>query len=408
MSCPYPNCVGEGVVALPSCPSCTQPLLSCSDCGNDNRTLARYCRNCGKPITAQSLSVSTSLKEKIVPQRLGEVRGRSASLLSFGGYVWLISAHGELYKAWSGAKHLVRCATFREGGFYFPLNLDLDDQSGPVIYTNNHHSIFRYNVLSAKFEKLFELEEPDSRLVSGVIKRGRNFYYLTQETAAGPKPHLTLNSSGNKLSCPLGSFTLHDSSVSPLQCIGDDLWVITREKVFVFRNFPTESPKEFSWNPWQLWATSKGILYSEKVGTGIAGNTQSIWRLTFGGGGFEQYSLAAGLSLTTRIATSQDGQTVVFTHSGIEVFDAAMNSVEELTGIVQVHNPQGILLSSPFIFWFENSDRSVRAWEIGESKVYSLWSFTGETVNLSEFLFSGSSLYGFTEEEVWRWDLLGT
>lgn len=405
MSCPYPNCAGEGVVAL-SCLSCTQPLTACTECKSDNRTLARYCRNCGKPISAKSVSVSTSLKEKLSPRRLGEVRGRSANILSYGGYVWLISAHGELYKAWSGAKQLVRCATFREGGFSFPLNLELEDRRGPVIYTNNHHSIFSYSVLSAKFEKLFALEDGNSRLVSGVVKRGKDFYYLTQATAANSNSHLTLNSSGNKLSYLLGSFTLHDSSVSPLQCIGDDLWVITREKVFVFRN-SIESPKEFSWNPWRLWVTSKGILYSERV-TGVAGTTQSVWRLTFGGRGFEQYSLATGLSLTARLATSYDGQTVLFTHSGIEVFDAAMNSVGELTGIVQVHNPQGILLSRPFIFWFETSDRSVRAWEIGESKVYSLWSFTGETANFSEFLLSGSSLYGFTEEEVWRWDLLGS
>lgn len=405
MSCPYPNCAGDGIAALSSCESCTQPLLACAECGNVNRTLARYCRNCGNLISAQSLSAGASLNEKMAPRRLGEVRGRSASILSYGGYVWLISAHGELYKAWSGAKHLVRCATFREGGFSFPLNLEFDDKSGPAIYTNNHHSIFRYSILSARFEKLFEIE--DSRLVSGVVKRGKDFYYLTQETAADSKPHLTLNSSGHKLSYPLGSFTLHGSSGSPLQCIGDDIWVITREKVFVFRNFPTESPREFSWSPWRLWPTSKGILYSEKK-TGVGGHTQSIWRLTFGGAGFERYSLVAGLSLTTRIATSQEGQTVLFTHSGLEVFDAAMNSDEELTGIVQVHNPQGILLSRPFIFWFETSDRSVRAWEIGESKVYSLWSFTGETVNFSEFLLSGSSLYGFTEEEVWRWDLLGS
>lgn len=406
MSCPYPNCAGEGVVALSWCQSCTQPLLVCTDCGNDNRTLARYCRNCGKPIPAGGLSVDTFVKEKILPRRLGEVRGRSASILSYGGYVWLMSAHGELYKASSGANQLVRCATFREGGFSFPLNLELDD-NGPVIYTNNHHSVFSYSVLSAKFEKLLELEDGNSRLVSGVVKRGKDFYYLTQETAANSKSHLTLNSSGNKLSYLLGSVTLHGSAVSPLQYIGDDLWVITREKVFVFRN-SIELPKEFSWNPWRVWVTSKGVLYSEKVRTGVGGTTQSIWRLTFGGGGFEQYSLAVGLSLTTRIATSQDGQAVLFTHSGIEVFDAAMNSVEELTGIVQVHNPQGILLSRPFIFWFETSDRSVRAWEIGESKVYSVWSFTGETINFSEFLLSGSSLYGFTEEEVWRWDLRGS
>jgi hypothetical protein len=311
-----------------------------------------------------------------------------------------------LYKAWSGAKQLVRCATFQEGGFSFPLNLELDDKSGPAIYTNNHHSIFRYSILSGRSEKLLEIE--NSRLISGVVKHGKNFYYLTQETAANAQPHLTLNSSSHKHSYPLGNYALPGSSASPLQCIGDDLWVITREKVFLFRNFPTESPKEFSWNPWRLWPTSKGLLYSEKVRAGIAGNTQSIWRLSFGGAGFEHYSLASGLSLTTQVAASEDGQTVLFTYSGIEVFDAAMNSVEELTGIVQVHNPQGILLSRPFIFWFETSDRSVRAWEIGESKVYSLWSFTGENVNFSEFLLSGSSLYGFTEEEVRRWDLLGS
>lgn len=406
MSCPYPNCAGESVVALPSCQSCTRPLLICSNCGAENRSLARSCRKCGKRISARNPDISKSLKDNISPRRLGEVRGRNPSALSYGGYLWLISDHGELYQTSSGAKALFHCATFPEGGFTFPLNLEIDDQSGPVIYTNNHHSVLRYNVLSAKIEKLFE--DGNSRIVSGVIKRGKNFYYLTQESVADSQAHFTLNTSNNKLSYPLGGSTLHDAWSSPLQRIGDDLWVITREKVLVFRNFSAEPPKEFSWSPWHVWVTPKGILYSERVKKGITGDTQSIWRLTFGGKDFERYSLAQNLSLTARIATSQNGETVVITNSRIEVFDFAMNSIGELAGIVQVHNPQGILLSPPFIFWFETFDRSVRAWTIGDSRVHSLWSFKERRNNFSRFLLSGNSFYGFTEEEVWQWDLQGT
>jgi hypothetical protein len=332
------------------------------------------------------------------------VRGRNPSTVLYGGYLWLISDRGELYQTSTGASQLFCCATFPEGGFTFSLNLEIDDNNGPVIYTNNHHAAFRYSVLSGKIDKLFEVEVNNSRIVSGVIRRGRTFYYLTQDTATGAD--FILNSSDKKFSYPLGSFTLHDSSISPLQLIGDDLWVVTREKVLLFRNSSPETPKEFSWKPWHIWVTFKGILYSERVTTAVTGDTQSIWGLTFGGQGFERYPYAGDLSLTARIAANQDGQAVTFTSSGIEVFDSTMNSIGKLTGIVQVENPKAILLSNSFISWFETSDRSVRAWALGDPKVYSLWSFT-QTVNFSKFLLSGSSLYGFTDEEVWRWDLVG-
>ena len=384
-----------------------RPLLTCPHCGNENRSLARYCRGCSKRIPAQTPDISKSIRDLIAPQRLGEVRGKNPGTLTYGGFLWLISEQGELYQASGGAKQLFPCAKFPEGGFSFPLTIEIDDKNGPIIYANNHRGVFKYNVLAEKVDKLFEVADSNSRIVSGLIKRGLDFYYLTQESRAHSAVRLTLSSSDKKFSYPLAAVTLHGSLSSPLQRIGDDLWVITREKLLVFQNFSAAKPREFSWNPWRIWVTSKGILYSEKANTGVGGDTQSIWRLTFGEAGFEHYSLAEGLSLTARVATSEDGKAVIFTPSGIKVFDAALNSMAELTGIVQVHNPQAIQLSPPFIFWFETADRSIRAWTIGASRIFSLWSFTA-SVNFSQFLLTGSSLYGFTEEEVWRWGLLDT
>lgn len=406
MFCPYPNCGGDAIsVPGSSCGRCQQPLLACTRCKAENRALARFCRNCGKPIALPSLEIhlGKSLRDKIKPRRLGEVRNRNSGVASFGGYLWLINRHGELYQASSGANELYYCATLPGGGFSFPLNIEEDDKRGPVIYTNNNQSILQYDILAGQVEKLFEIESNISTLVSGVLKRGQHFYFLTQGAGNDSR---SLKCSDGDLSYSLGNLTFHDSLTSPLRRIGNDLWVITREKLLVFPNFSAEAPKELPWNPWHLWVTSKGVLYSEKVTTD-QGDTQSVWRVTYGGRIFEHYSLVQGLRLTAKIAASHDGQTVTFIPNGIKIFDFAMNSIDELTGIVHVHNPQGILLSTPFLFWFETINRSVYAWKIRNPKVHELWSFKEEKINFSEFLVTSSSLYGFTEEEIWRWDLQG-
>ncbi|MEK6280181.1 MAG: hypothetical protein AABN95_07475 [Acidobacteriota bacterium] len=346
------------------------------------------------------------MKNRIEPLRVGELQNLSPEVTSYRGILWLMTTLGELYQTSSGATQLSKCATLPGSGFSFPLSIDEDDRRGPSIHANNNETSFRYDILSGKYEGLFDADGNYRAFASAVVRHAESFYYLTKDFHDDAITQIEIRSSGAKLRYSLQGLSLLDSSTSPLQHIGTDLWVITREKLIVFPNFSADAVKELDWNPWRIWVTAKGIWYSEKLKSGYSGNRQSILRVTFEGKEIERYSLEEELLLTAKIAASpRHGQIAAFTPQAIQIFDFAMNKIDELAGIVQIHSPQGILFTPPFLFWFEAINRSVFAWHIRTSKVYELWSFE-EGVDVSHLLRVGCSLYGLTKKDIWRWDLL--
>lgn len=57
--CPYPSCGHEAPDSAKFCPTCLKRFALCGQCHSINRTLAKFCRRCGKPIGSSSEWPST-------------------------------------------------------------------------------------------------------------------------------------------------------------------------------------------------------------------------------------------------------------------------------------------------------------------------------------------------------------
>jgi hypothetical protein len=370
--------------------------------------LARYCSKCGKQIRYQGFAaqVTESLKNQIEPIRVAEVHALNYDVASYGPFIWALSESGELYETSSGVRQLKKCITLPGDGFIFPLNVEENVRLGPVVYANNSRTCFQYTLLTGKSQELFKVDASIGTIASGVLKHGENLYYLTRDN--GKPESLTLRSTGGSEGYRLNDLIVADSLIQPLHCVDNDLWLITREKLLIFPDFSFDNCKELHWNPWRIWTTSNGLWYSERKQIPHLGEKQSLLRVTFEGGEFGRYTLAGEFPLTTKIAVDQnDGQLATLTPQAIKIHDFAMNTIDEFSDIVQTSNPQGALLTSSFLFWFEAENRSVYGWEIQSREIRRLSSFE-RNISFSRFVLVTGALYGLASEEIWKWDLLGS
>lgn len=409
MTCPYPYCGSESdsLVTQGPCGRCRQYAFLCRNCGSVNRVLARFCCNCGTKIRYQlsDAQISASLKNQIEPTRVAEVHGLNHDLASYGPFVWALSECGDLYETSSGVQQLKKCLTLPGGGFTFPLRVEENERLGPVVYANNSRTCFRYTHLTGESKEVFKVDGMGDSIAGGVLKHGENFYYLT--TDDGMQGPAMLRSTGSSESYPLNDVTVADSLFHPLHCVGNDLWLLTREKLLVFPGFSLDSCKELHWNPWHIWTTNNGLWYSEKKQIPQLGEKQSLFRVTFEGGEFGRYALVQELPLTAKIAVDlYEGQIAILTPQAIKVHDFTMNTIDGFSGVVQTNNPLGVLLTSSFLFWFEAENRSVYGWEIQSREIRRL-SSSERKISFSRFVLVAGALYGLAKEEIWKWDLLG-
>lgn len=412
MLCPYPNCGNDIHLAGTGahCSSCAQPILVCPMCQALNRTLARYCRNCGGPIRFSELSTdgfSRWALQPIAPVKVGELFGLSAELVAYGGYLWAMNFDGELYRIARAESKMKRCGGLPGSRYTFPFSIEEDEKRGPVIYANNASALFRYEILRDRFDEVQGLYRSGDVLISSVLKVKGNYYCLVRR--GGDEGHVFLRCAGTtEWEFPLGGLSLLSAEVQPIRQIGESLWVFTQEKLLVFPNFSRSEMKEMAWSPWRIFPSDSGIWYSQRAQTGHFGEQQSIWRITFEGKDIERVALEEDLPVTARVAVNpHGGQIAIFASQNARVFEFNKHRYGRLEGIIEINNPEILVLSPSLLCWFEPERQTVYGWLVETSKIWALWTFDWK-INFSRLFLTDGCLYGLTNEEVWRWDLVGS
>lgn len=407
MRCPYQACGAELSFSSDrsNCDSCFRPLVICLGCESAQRAFSRFCAQCGEKISLPELedNIAKSLRDNLEPIRVGGVRRLNPQMVSYGGALWLLSERGEIFDTVDGSK-LKRRTTLPGKNYTFPFNVEEDDQLGPLIYTNNNQAFGRYRIFADKYDELLAADGKSEAFLSSVLRTPESCFYLTPSEDSGS---FRLKSTRpSEWSCELNGVTPFGSNVQPLCQIGNDLWVVGREKLIVLPRFSPAERKEFEWNPLRAWISSNGILYSERLETGYLGDKQRLTQITFEGNDFDLYSSDELFPFTAKVAVSAvEGQIAIFRPESITTYDSTMNIISQLPGVAHVNDPEAILFMPPFLFWFESDDRSVYAWWTKTSRVWKLSSFEND-ISFSCFALVGGSLYGAAHEDIWKWDLL--
>lgn len=411
MLCPYPDCNGEAPQAdyLAYCSSCGEPSFFCPHCHEPNRSLARFCHHCGRQIAlaaSQDLPVNGLAQRQVRPQRLGEVNRLCPELIPFGGYLWGVSFYGDVYRLGGGRERLRKCCDLPGSGFEYQPFADADDQHGPLLYANDSSRLYRLNVLDGKYEETFSLDETQT-FASGVVKVKAHYYFLSRDAAGDALALRCVGTSGWEY--PLEGLSLVQSFRNPLCRIGDALWVFTNEKLLVFPQFSPDGVKELAWHPWRIFTSGAGVWYTEKVQAGDSGEAQRLRRAQFEGQRIQEFKDRGfeTLPLTTKIAADAGGgQAAAFFPQTIKRIDSSMNSLRDPDVVLEITNPECVLLSPTVVFWFEAGEQTLYGWPVGTSEVWRVWSFE-RPISFSQFFLNGRQLYGLTDGEIWQWDLSG-
>lgn len=109
--CAYPSCDADAVASDKggNCPICGGPMQACGRCGTLNRSLARQCRSCCGPFKYRDVLTgvySSVVKKWPTPdKRLFTQERFWVTPVAFGGWLWLLSAEGQLsrYSPFSGS-----------------------------------------------------------------------------------------------------------------------------------------------------------------------------------------------------------------------------------------------------------------------------------------------------------------
>lgn len=412
MFCPYPDCNGQIPEAdyLVYCGSCGQPSFFCPHCREPNRSMARHCHHCGRQVAlsaSQVLPVNGLAQRQVPPVRLGDVNRLCPELTPFGGYLWGVSYYGDVYRLGRGGERLKRCCDLPGSGFEYQPLADADDERGPLLYINDQSRLYRFNMLSWKYEEVFGLEEERRTFASGVVKAKKHYCFLSFDEARSAAALRCVGPEGWEYS--LKGLTLPESPRSPLRRIGDALWVFTREKLLVFPQFSPVGVKELNWRPWRIFPSETGVWYTEKVQAGNSGEVQRLRRAGFEGQKIQEFydQEFEALPLTTRVAADASGeQAAAFFPQTIKLLNSGMIKLRDTVPMLEISNPECVLLSPSVVFWFEAGERTLKGWPVGTNRVWSLWSFD-RPVSFSRFIVNDRCLYGLTGEEIWQWDLSG-
>lgn len=414
MLCPYPDCNNEIPPPdhLAYCSKCGQPSFACPHCGEPNRSPARHCHHCGRQIGfagSQALSANGLAQREprpVPPARLGEVNRLCPELTPYGGYLWGVSFYGDIYRLGRGVERLKKCCDLPGSGFKYPLLADADDVRGPLLYANGLSRLYRFSILEGKYEEVFSLDDTRRTFASGVVKVGKHFYFLTRDEGRGGA--LALRCVGpSGWDYPLDGLSPAESLCNPLRRIGDALWVFTGQKLLVFPQFSRADVNELTCNPWRMFSSEAGVWYAEKTQAGGSGETQSLVRAVFEEERVERSPLHGSFPVTARLAVDpESGQLAALLPRTIKRFDFGMNPLPDPDVVIDISNPECVLLAGSVVFWFEAGERTLYAWPVGTNRVWRVWSFD-RAISFSNFFLNDRCLYGLANEEIWQWDLSG-
>lgn len=109
--CTYPSCEAEATSreGWGYCETCGGPTQACSRCGALNRSLARQCRSCCAPFYYKDLVAgvfASAVKKWAAPDKRLFTQERFWVMpIAYGGWLWLLSAEGQLsrYSPFSGS-----------------------------------------------------------------------------------------------------------------------------------------------------------------------------------------------------------------------------------------------------------------------------------------------------------------
>jgi len=410
MSCPYPNCGKPVETWQTHCFSCNDPLFSCSLCDTANRAFARYCRHCKHPLTSsQSQKINTRLssersRRQIELVNLGQIRGLQPDLIIYGGYLWGITLDGVLYRI-SGNSKPEKVGIVPGRGFSFPLAMEEDEKEGATLYANNEKAAFKFRIFDKQHEEILRLGEPDV-FRSSVLRAAGNFYFLCQAGNDGPLKIKRVGSVRSEHvlenSRPLKTLT------QPIHRAGKSVWVLMTEGAYWFDgSSPLAAHEKISWQPWNVLPSRNGVWYSTKTDSGDFGQRQKLVKLVSDGHELAQSDLRQDISITAKLAVdAETGELAVLSSESIQAFDFDQRIAGFLpTDIIDINNPEAALLTSGFLFWLETKDRTVYVWTVGTRQARPLFSIA-ESVPLSRLFYNNGSLFGLSNEEVLRWDLL--
>jgi len=103
--CPHPSCGGAVSAAGGAglCRECREPAGACPSCGAWNRPFAQFCRVCGKPYRFEGAdlgSLGAGVLDKLPrePAALEIPAEFWIAPVSFGGYLWVLSTDGGLWR----------------------------------------------------------------------------------------------------------------------------------------------------------------------------------------------------------------------------------------------------------------------------------------------------------------------
>lgn len=102
--CPYPECTGNITVeqGLAFCPSCHQPVVICknSGCRAPNRTLAQWCRICGRALEGyrQETELQRLPQKPEQPRKVVLDETPRSVPLTYAGFLWFLTDRGTLYR----------------------------------------------------------------------------------------------------------------------------------------------------------------------------------------------------------------------------------------------------------------------------------------------------------------------
>jgi hypothetical protein len=408
--CPYPDCGQPVDTGDASCRACLQPLIFCSKCQQANRGFARFCRQCDNRVRLANQEPRLhetrvmDLDGLVKAVRLAEIDQLHPEMVSCGGYLWAINFAGELFR-FSGGVQPEKYAALPGTGFRFPLRVTEDDDEGPILFTNNERVAFKFRIFTREHEEVFKLSDAEL-FKSVVLYHGDDLFFVCHDSRRDAP--LVLRRVGSQDSeYQLGDSTLVENGAQPIQEINGSLCLLTSKNLVCFAQSSLVPRGEFAWHPWLLFPSSSGLSYARKADPGPLGQKQDLVRLALVDAEISELVLETSLSITAKVAVdAETGRLAVFSSDSIKLFDPDKRKPTEPRPIVDISNPEAALLTSDLLFWFESEERCLYVWHIGTHRVRKLAIFK-EPATLSRLFYVNGSLFGLSNEEIWRWDLLG-
>lgn len=248
MRCVYPQC--DGTLSLYGlagfCQKCGEPIHGCPKCESPNRTFANFCRACGADLAHIPSQASTVLAETVAALSRPPVKALVSEAfwlapLSWGGYLWLLSATGQIYRYSPFSNQAVPMQALGQGfgrcafSIHEICSRHQPPETEPWFLTANRKSVKGFALVSRQVREIVSLPDGEE-VLSDSLENYVNLecdptrvYFLTR---AGPQISLT---SADFLSGEVRHFPLPAQSVvGPFRC-GDIVFAYSETQLYSLR-----------------------------------------------------------------------------------------------------------------------------------------------------------------------------